>query len=88
MPSEKAVRLIRAGIAAMSFHTRYDAVDGGVSDILCETLGLSPDGNLVETVEYASHPFFIGVQYHPEFKSRPNKPHPLFMGLVKASLKK
>ena len=50
--------------------------------------GLSPDGNLVETVEYASHPFFIGVQYHPEFKSRPNKPHPLFMGLVKASLKK
>ena len=50
--------------------------------------GLSPDGNLVETVEYASHPFFIGVQYHPEFKSRPNKPHPLFMGLVKASRKK
>jgi CTP synthase len=50
--------------------------------------GLSPDGNLVETVEYASHPFFVGVQYHPEFKSRPNKPHPLFMGLVKASLKK
>ena len=50
--------------------------------------GLSPDGLLVETVEYASHPFFIGVQYHPEFKSRPNKPHPLFMGLVKASLKK
>jgi len=50
--------------------------------------GLSPDGNLVETVEYKSHPFFVGVQYHPEFKSRPNKPHPLFMGLVKASLKK
>ena len=50
--------------------------------------GLSPDGLLVETVEYASHPFFVGVQYHPEFKSRPNKPHPLFMGLVKASLKK
>ena len=50
--------------------------------------GLSPDGRLVETVEYASHPFFVGVPYHPEFKSRPNKPHPLFMGLVKASLKK
>ena len=50
--------------------------------------GLSPDGLLVETVEYKSHPFFVGVQYHPEFKSRPNKPHPLFMGLVKASLKK
>ncbi|MBQ4270781.1 MAG: CTP synthase, partial [Clostridiales bacterium] len=50
--------------------------------------GLSPDGLLVETVEYADHRFFVGVQYHPEFKSRPNKPHPLFMGLVKASLNK
>ena len=49
--------------------------------------GLSPDGLLVETVEYPEHKFFVGVQYHPEFKSRPNKPHPLFMGLVKASLK-
>lgn len=48
VPSEKAVRLVRAGIAAMSFHTRYDAVDGGVSDILCETLGLSPDGKFGE----------------------------------------
>ncbi|MBP5261214.1 MAG: CTP synthase [Clostridiales bacterium] len=53
----------------------------------CLTIsGLSPDELLVETVEYSSHPFFIGVQYHPEFKSRPNKPHPLFMGLVKASI--
>ena len=48
--------------------------------------GLSPDGRLVETVEYKDHPFFVGVQYHPEFKSRPNRPHPLFMGLVKASV--
>ena len=48
--------------------------------------GLSPDGNLVETVEYADHPFFIGVQYHPEFKSRPNKAHPLFLGFLQAAL--
>ena len=48
--------------------------------------GLSPDGTLVETVEYADHPFFVGVQYHPEFKSRPNRAHPLFMGLVRAAL--
>ncbi len=48
--------------------------------------GLSPDGRLVETVEYADHPFFVGVQYHPEFKSRPNKPHPLFLGFLKAAL--
>ncbi|MCR4686687.1 MAG: CTP synthase [Lachnospiraceae bacterium] len=50
--------------------------------------GLSPDGNLVETVEITSKPFYLGVQYHPEFKSRPNKPHPLFVGFVKASLEK
>ena len=48
--------------------------------------GLSPDGRLVETVEIADHPFFVGVQYHPEFKSRPNKPHPLFLGLIRASM--
>lgn len=50
--------------------------------------GLSPDGLLVETVEISSLPFFVGVQYHPEFKSRPNKPHPLFLGLVDAALQK
>ena len=48
--------------------------------------GLSPDGRLVETVELTDRPFHIGVQYHPEFKSRPNKPHPLFYGFVKASM--
>ena len=48
--------------------------------------GVSPDGRLVETVELAGNPFFVGVQYHPEFKSRPNHPHPLFLGFVKASL--
>ena len=49
-------------------------------------VGTSPDKQLVEAIEYANHPFYIGVQYHPEFKSRPNRPHPLFVGLVKASL--
>lgn len=48
--------------------------------------GLSPDGRLVETVELRDRPFHIGVQYHPEFKSRPNKPHPLFHGFVEAAL--
>ncbi|MBO7449572.1 MAG: CTP synthase [Clostridiales bacterium] len=47
--------------------------------------GLSPDGELVEAVEYKDHPYFVGVQFHPEFKSRPNRPHPLFVGLVKAA---
>ena len=49
--------------------------------------GISPDGLLVETIELTDYPFFVGVQYHPEFKSRPNKPHPLFLGFVEASFK-
>ena len=48
--------------------------------------GLSPDGRLVETVELSDRPFFVGVQYHPEFKSRPNRAHPLFRGFVGAAL--
>ena len=48
--------------------------------------GLSPDGTLVEAVELAENPFFVGVQFHPEFKSRPNRPHPLFYAFVKAAL--
>jgi CTP synthase len=47
--------------------------------------GISPDGRLVETVEITDRPFFVGVQYHPEFKSRPNRPHPLFKGFVGAA---
>ena len=49
--------------------------------------GFSPDGRLVETVEITDEDFFVGVQFHPEFKSRPNKPHPLFKGFIAASLK-
>lgn len=49
--------------------------------------GLSPDGRLVETVELTERDFYIGVQYHPEFKSRPNKPHPLFSAFIKAALR-
>lgn len=48
--------------------------------------GTSPDYSLVEAIELADHPFYIGVQYHPEFKSRPNRAHPLFSGLIRASL--
>ena len=50
--------------------------------------GTSPDGHIVETVEVPGNEFYVGVQFHPEFKSRPNKAHPLFMGLIKASLEK
>lgn len=49
--------------------------------------GQSPDGHIVEMCELPSHPFFIATQAHPEFKSRPNRPHPLFRGFVEAALK-
>ena len=49
--------------------------------------GLSPDGRLVEAVELPDHDFYVGVQYHPEFKSRPNKAHPLFREFIGAALR-
>jgi CTP synthase len=48
--------------------------------------GTSPDGRLVEIVEYSKHPFFIACQFHPEFQSRPNAPHPLFKGFITAAI--
>ena len=47
--------------------------------------GLSPDDTLPEIIELKNHPWFIGVQFHPEFKSRPLSPHPLFSSFIKAS---
>jgi CTP synthase len=48
--------------------------------------GMSPDGLLPETVEFQDHPWFIGVQYHPELKSRPFEPHPLFASFIAAAV--
>ena len=49
--------------------------------------GTSPDGQLIEIVEIKNHPWFIGCQFHPEFQTRPVKPHPLFAGFVRAASK-
>ena len=49
--------------------------------------GVSPDGRLPETCEYDNHPWFIGVQYHPELKSKPFAPHPLFVSFIEAAMK-
>jgi len=58
-----------------------------LSDSGMTMCGLSPDGKLVEMIELSNHPYFIGSQFHPELKSRPDNPHPLFVGLVQAILK-
>jgi CTP synthase len=49
--------------------------------------GVSPDGELVEIIELEDHPWFLGCQFHPEFKSRPTDPHPLFRAFIEASLR-
>jgi CTP synthase len=49
--------------------------------------GTSPNGELVEIIEIGDHPWFLGCQFHPEFKSRPMEPHPLFRDFIEASLK-
>ena len=48
--------------------------------------GLSPDGRIVEMIEIPEHPWFLATQAHPELKSRPNRPHPLFRGFIEAAL--
>src|SRR6266542_4103955 len=67
---------------------RYE-VSNAYRDVLAEygmrCSGLSPDGSLVEMIELPDHPWFIGCQFHPELKSRPTRPHPLFAGFVGAS---
>jgi CTP synthase len=72
---------------------RYElAYDGearkAIEDAGLKVSGLSPDGKLVEVVELPGHPYFIACQFHPEFKSRPAEPHPLFLGLVAAALRR
>ena len=66
------------------FNNDYREVLADAGLCLC---GISPDGYIVEAVELSEKRFFAGVQYHPEFKSRPNKPHPLFVGLIAAAMK-
>ena len=64
-------------------------IDGGFvkeAGLICS--GVSPNGKLVEIVEYKKHPFFIGVQFHPELKSRPNRPAPVFVRTNKSSKRK
>ena len=89
----EADSLVAAQYQSLSIHERHRhryEVNIDYRDILeaagLRFSGLSPDGVLPEIVEYDDHPWFIGVQYHPELKSRPFEPHPLFKGFVKAAL--
>ncbi len=67
---------------------RYEVNSAYIADLEKQGLtfsGMSPDGNLPEIIEYDNHPWFIGVQFHPELKSKPFDPHPLFVSFIKAA---
>ena len=87
-----AAKLYKSDRISERHRHRYElAYDGEARKALeaegLHVSGLSPDGKLVEIVELPGHPYFIACQFHPEFKSRPTAPHPLFAGLVAAALK-
>ena len=87
-----AARLYKATDISERHRHRYEFAYGTELCRAIEAAGLkvsgtSPDGKLVEIVELPDHPYFIAGQFHPEFKSRPTAPHPLFAGLVRAALK-
>lgn len=85
----KALELYGASTIEERHRHRYE-VNNQYRDLLKEhgmlLSGFSPDGRIVEMIEIPEHPWFIGTQAHPEFKSRPNKPHPLFKGFLSAAL--
>ena len=90
-PGTKMEECYKTGLISERHRHRYEFNNEFRSELQNAGLvisGTSPDGSLVETVEVGDHPFFVGVQYHPEFKSRPNKPHPLFLGFVGAAMEK
>jgi CTP synthase len=87
VPGTLAAELYEADLVGERHRHRYE-VNNAYREALSEAgmvfSGTSPDGRLVEIAELKDHPFFIGSQFHPEFKSRPLRPHPLFYGFVGA----
>jgi CTP synthase len=88
-PNSKAAQAYAAQEISERHRHRFE-VNNAYRDVLAEyglrLSGQSPDGGLVEMIELPDHPWFIGCQFHPELKSRPNRPHPLFAGFVGAAL--
>ncbi len=88
-PGSQIARIYGVGEISERHRHRYE-VDNGYRDLFAEhgmrLTGLSPDGSLVEMLELPDHPWFIGCQFHPELKSRPTRPHPLFASFIAAAL--
>ncbi|MBW3629903.1 MAG: gamma-glutamyl-gamma-aminobutyrate hydrolase family protein [Gemmatimonadetes bacterium] len=88
-PGSRAAEIYGASEISERHRHRYE-VNNTYRDPLTENgmtvSGTSPDGNLVEMIELPGHPWFLGTQFHPELKSRPNHPHPLFASFIGAAL--
>ena len=91
MQRTRAAKLYRDAVVYERHRHRYE-VNNEYRERLAEYgmvfSGVSPDYRLVEIIELEGHPFFMATQFHPEFRSRPNRPHPLFVGFMKAVLDK
>ena len=88
-PGTKARGLYGAERISERHRHRYEVNNDYRADLTAAGMvlyGQSPDGYIVEMIELPDHPFFVATQAHPEFKSRPNRPHPLFRGFVAAAL--
>jgi len=93
-PGSQAAKAYGNETAILERHRHRYEVNNDYRDRLMQAgllpSGLSPDGRLVEISEVADHPFMVGSQFHPEFRSRPNRPHPLFhafIGVAKETLR-
>lgn len=88
-PDTLAYRIYQEEVVYERHRHRYE-FNNAFRNLFLETgyviSGTSPDGRLVEIIEYPNHPFFLATQFHPEFRSRPNQPHPLFQGFVRAAM--
>jgi CTP synthase len=89
VPGTEAARAYQTELVEERHRHRFE-VNNAYRDLLSEAglvfSGLSPDGRLVEIVELENHPFMLGSQFHPEFKSRPTRPHPLIRAFIGASV--
>ena len=88
-PGSAVAQLYGAEVVSERHRHRYEfnaRFKSRLEEIGMVCAGTSPDGRLVEFIERADHPYFVGTQAHPEFKSRPDRPHPLFQGLLDAAM--
>jgi CTP synthase len=90
-PGSRALQLYGASVIHERHRHRYEfncLFEQALADHGLEIVGRSLDGKFVEILELPAHPWYVAVQFHPEFKSKPLTPHPLFAGFVEASHKR